>query len=201
MTQFWTVLSKLGQALGNIESLGGKQFALALWICQTRCLAQGQEEGLPLWKQWLSALKWEEQDENWKRCLTQHSSRNCKVTVIVDCFEVFIDRPSNLLARAQTFSSYKHHNTAKLLIGITPQGTISFVSDSWRGRTSDKCLTQNCSILGKLLPGDLILADQGFTVQESVLYHEANINIPAFIRGKINLIQLMLKRSNCSHSC
>ena len=41
-----------------------------------------------------------------------------KVTVVIDCFEVFIERPSNLLARAQTFSSYKHHNTVKVLIGI-----------------------------------------------------------------------------------
>ena len=48
-----------------------------------------------------------------------------KTTVIIDCFEVFINRPSNLLARAQTWSSYKHHNTVKVLIGITPQGTIS----------------------------------------------------------------------------
>ena len=53
-----------------------------------------------------------------------------KVTVIIDCFEVFIDRPTNLMARAQTFSNYKHHNTAKILIGITPQGTISFVSEA-----------------------------------------------------------------------
>ena len=43
-----------------------------------------------------------------------------KVTVIIDCFEVFIERPTNPLARAQTFSSYKHHNTIKILIGITP---------------------------------------------------------------------------------
>ena len=32
--------------------------------------------------------------------------------------EVFIERPSNLLARACTWSSYKHHNTVKFLIGI-----------------------------------------------------------------------------------
>ena len=32
-----------------------------------------------------------------------------KVTVIIDCFEVFIEKPTNLLARAQAFSSYKHH--------------------------------------------------------------------------------------------
>ena len=32
---------------------------------------------------------------------------------IIDCFEVFCERPSDLMARAQTFSSYKHHNTVK----------------------------------------------------------------------------------------
>ena len=53
-----------------------------------------------------------------------------KVTVIIDCLEVFIEEPSNLLARAQTFSNYKHHNTIKILIGITPQGSISFVSET-----------------------------------------------------------------------
>ena len=57
-----------------------------------------------------------------------------KTTVIIDCFEIFIDRPTNLLARAQTFSNYKHHNTVKVLIGITPQGSISFVSKAWVGR-------------------------------------------------------------------
>lgn len=40
-----------------------------------------------------------------------------KTTVIIDCFEVFIEKPSNLLARAQTFSSYKNHNTIKVLVG------------------------------------------------------------------------------------
>ena len=38
-----------------------------------------------------------------------------KTTVLINCFEVFIERPSNLLARAQTFSIYKHHNTIKIL--------------------------------------------------------------------------------------
>ena len=31
--------------------------------------------------------------------------RNC--VVIIDSFEIFLDRPTNLLARAQIFSSYK----------------------------------------------------------------------------------------------
>ena len=49
--------------------------------------------------------------------------------VIIDCFEVFIDRPSNLRARAETGSLYKHHNTVKFLIGITPQGTVSYITN------------------------------------------------------------------------
>ena len=44
-----------------------------------------------------------------------------KTTVIIDCFEIFIDKPTNLMTRAQTFSNYKHHNTVKVLIGISPQ--------------------------------------------------------------------------------
>ena len=110
-----------------------------------------------------------------------------RTTVIIDCFEIFIDHPSNLLARAQTFSNYKHHNTIKFLIGITPQGTISFVSEAWGGRTSDKFLTENCGFLSNLLPGDLVMADRGFTIQESVWYYHANLSIPAFTKGKNQL--------------
>ena len=76
---------------------------------------------------------------------------------IIDCFEVFCERPSGLMGRAQTFSNYKHHNTVKFLISITPQGVISFISKGWGGRTSDKHLTEQCSILKKLLPGDQIM--------------------------------------------
>lgn len=107
-----------------------------------------------------------------------------KVTVIIDCFKVFINKPTNLLARAQTFSSYKHHNTIKVLIGITPQGTVSFVSEAWGGRTSDKFLTENCGILDKLLPEDTVITDRGFTISESVRLRHGNLVIPAFTKTR-----------------
>ena len=110
-----------------------------------------------------------------------------KVTVIIDCFEVFIEKPSNLLAGDQTFSNYKHHNTIKILIGITPQGSISFVSESWGGCTSGKFLTENCRFLDKLVPGDVVMADRGFTVAESVGTRQARLVIPAFTKGKSQL--------------
>ena len=131
---------------------------------------------------------WPERENLWKTmpmCF-KYAFGN-KVTVIIDCFEVFIEKPTNLLARAQTFSSYKHHNTIKILTGITPQGSISFVSEAWGGRTSDKFLTENCGFLDKLLPGDMVMADRGFTISESVGLKQAELVIPAFTKGKAQL--------------
>lgn len=76
-----------------------------------------------------------------------------KCCVILDCSEVFVERPSDLLARAQMWSNYKHHSTVKFLIGITPQGTISYVSDCVGGRMSDKEIVEKSSLLNYLLPG------------------------------------------------
>ena len=63
---------------------------------------------------------------------------------IIDCSEIFIERPFSLKACAQTYSNYKHHNTVKILIAISPCGTISYLLSCWGGRVSDKYLTQNC---------------------------------------------------------
>ena len=61
-----------------------------------------------------------------------------KCRIIIDCAEVFIERPKSLLNQASTWSDYKHHNTIKFMVGITPSGDISFLSDCYGGRSSDK---------------------------------------------------------------
>lgn len=113
-----------------------------------------------------------------------------KCVCVIDCFEVFCERPRDLKARAQTYSNYKHHNTVKFLIAISPQGVISYISQGWGGRVSDKHLTENCGILEKLLPGDQILADRGFNIQDSVGLFCAEIAIPPFTKGKKQLSRL-----------
>lgn len=110
-----------------------------------------------------------------------------KAVVIIDCTEVFIERATNLLARSQTWSNYKSHNTIKYLLGITPQGTISFVSKAWGGRVSDKQITQECGLLQLLLPGDLVLADRGFNIYELIGMQQAEAKLPSFTRGKSQL--------------
>ena len=51
--------------------------------------------------------------------------------VVIDATEVFIEQPSSPVAQQQTFSSYKNHNTLKVLIEITPSGVVSFIQTVW----------------------------------------------------------------------
>ena len=78
-----------------------------------------------------------------------------KCAVIIDCSEVFVERPSDLMARAQVWSNYKHHSTIKFLIGITPQGTISYISKCAGGRISDKESVEQSNLINYMLPGTL----------------------------------------------
>lgn len=109
-----------------------------------------------------------------------------RVAAIIDSFEVSIQRPTNPNARAETFS-HKHSNTLKYVIGITPQGVISFISKGWCGRTSEKKITEDCGFLDKLLPSDLVLADQGFDIKESVGMMCAEVKTPALTEAQRQL--------------
>lgn len=57
------------------------------------------------------------------------------------------------------------------------------------GRVSDKNLTQQCGFLELLEPGNVVLADRGFTVEQDLAIHGAKLEISAFTRGKKQLSQ------------
>ena len=132
-------------------------------------------------------VTWPEREELMKTIPVEFRKHFRKCVVIIDFFEVFIERPTSQTARSQTWSNYKHHNTIKYLIGITPQGSVAFISQGWGGRTSDVHLTENSGLLQKLLPGDLVLADRGFTIEDTVGLYCAEVKIPPFTRGKRQL--------------
>lgn len=105
-----------------------------------------------------------------------------KATCIIDCTEIFVQRPKNLRKRAQTYSNYKHHNTYKALYCIAPNGFVMFVSKLFGGRASDTFITRNSGLISHLIPGDKFLADRGFTITD-VLPPGVTLAIPAFTRG------------------
>uniref|UniRef100_A0A8C5GX67 Uncharacterized LOC114473450 n=1 Tax=Gouania willdenowi TaxID=441366 RepID=A0A8C5GX67_GOUWI len=141
-------------------------------------------------------IHWPEREELQKTMpmdFCKHFKTN--VAIIIDCFEIFIERPSNLKATAMTWSSYKHNNTVKYLIGIVPQGVISYISKGWGGGVSDKYLTEHCDLLDKLLPGDTVIADRGFDIADSVESVCAKLVLPASTRGKKGLSALEVEKT------
>ena len=81
--------------------------------------------------------------------------------------------PSNPSAQQLTFSNYKNHNTAKVLVGITPSGAICFISVA----IFQIKLTVESGILKLLEHGNSIMANRGFTI-EDVLPPGVSLNVP-----------------------
>ena len=101
----------------------------------------------------------------------------------IDCSEVFIERPKNLTARAQTWSNYKHIITSKYLIGIAPAESIR-LSVGWGGRVSDKQITKESAFFTDVSVADCILADRGFDIKEELNALGATLKILSFTKGK-----------------
>ena len=66
---------------------------------------------------------------------------------------------------------------------MSPQGTVSYISTAYGGRTSDRFLTEHCGMLKNLLPEDILMADRGFGIAESAAIYFAEVQIPAVTKG------------------
>ena len=79
--------------------------------------------------------------------------------------------------------------TYKALVGISPSGAVTFVSQLYPGSLSDKEIVSRCGVLhpGLWEKGDSVMADRGFTIQELLDPLGVKVNIPAFLDGKEQL--------------
>lgn len=68
----------------------------------------------------------------------------------------------------------------KVLVGSTPGGLISYVSNAYRGSTSDRQIVERSELKNMCSPGDSIMADKGFNVQDLFASNVITVNIPTF---------------------
>ena len=88
---------------------------------------------------------------------------------ILDATEIPIEKPKHVLDQQATWSTYKNKNTLKTMIGITPRGLISYVSDTFGGATSDRQIIERSSLTqdqNLFCKNDSIMADRGIRVQD-----------------------------------
>ncbi|XP_059199382.1 uncharacterized protein LOC131979429 [Centropristis striata] len=94
--------------------------------------------------------------------------------VIVDCFVVPFEEPVSRGSQQQQRVAASSqggrisYNVLKYLIGVAPQGVVTFVSRGVLGNVSDKSLAEGCGLLCKLLPGDVVLASRDLNIADSV---------------------------------
>ena len=100
-----------------------------------------------------------------------------------------------LSLQALTWSDYKKHNTAKVLIGISPMGSIRFVSKAWGGRSSDRNITLNSAFIDLIDPGDQIMADRGFLVKEEIMIKRGTLIIPPPAQGAEQMSSVNIKET------
>lgn len=101
--------------------------------------------------------------------------------VIIDCTELETETPPGIEERNLWYSQYKGRYILKYLIGISPNGAITFISEGFGGRATDATLTVEGRFLALLQPGDVVLADKGFPgIRTGVGEQQATLVMPPF---------------------
>lgn len=106
--------------------------------------------------------------------------------LILDATEIFLETPTDLHIQSSTWSNYKHHNTGKFLVGCTPNGCITFISELYVGSISDVELTRVSGLVQSLSgKSDIsVMADRGFTIRDQLNAINVGLNIPPFMEGR-----------------
>ncbi|GBM34928.1 hypothetical protein AVEN_41471-1 [Araneus ventricosus] len=102
---------------------------------------------------------------------------------IIDCFEIEIEKPSDPVSQALTWSDYYNCNTLKYLVSCTPDGLVNFISEGFWGRASDVLIVENSGFLNNLVTGNTVMADRGF-ISISYLLQQKNCNLVRTPSGK-----------------
>ncbi|XP_056001512.1 uncharacterized protein LOC125681144 isoform X1 [Ostrea edulis] len=183
--QLFLTLMKLRQAKEDVE------LAMLFKVCESTV-----SKIVTTWINFLYFQLKELEEQFWpsKDIIKEHmptdfAKKFPNTRVILDATEQPIHKPSNVEAQSKTWSSYKHKNTLKTMVGVTPNGAVSYVSSTYGGSMSDRQITEHSTLLdvGKFDAGDSIMADWGILVQDLFANQNVFINTPTFLKGKSQL--------------
>ena len=73
-------------------------------------------------------------------------------------------------------------NAFKVLVGVEPNAVITYVSKLYPGSISDKAIAQESGLLNHFTPGDMILVDKEFLIQD-IVPCRVSVNIPPFLNN------------------
>ena len=107
-------------------------------------------------------------------------SRNfCESKWCSQILQIFGPRNINLL-----------YGTWKFLVGCTLSGLV----EAW-GRISDREITERSVLLDLLQDGDMIMADRGFDIQESVAAKGILVNVPPCLGSQKQMSMFHVERT------
>ena len=115
---------------------------------------------------------------NLPECFKRTYPNTC---VILDCTEIKVQTPSSKVLNSEFYSFYKSHTTYKGLVGISPNGAVTFVSSLFQGSMSDKEITRQSGILNVLEEGTEVMADKGFLIEDLLKKANVKLVIPPFL--------------------
>ena len=102
--------------------------------------------------------------------------------IVLDCTEISLQKSKCLQCRLRTYSHYKSNHTVKFLIGISPTGLITYVSNAYGGRASDKQIFNQSKLLELMLPNDAIMVDKGFLIEKECPLYNVKLIRPPFLK-------------------
>ncbi|KAJ8945569.1 hypothetical protein NQ314_009190 [Rhamnusium bicolor] len=147
-------------------------------------------------------IVWPEKKLIQKHLPIQFRYRYKNVQSIIDCYEIEIEKPSDVSLQSLTWSQYKNANTMKYLISSTPDGLINFVSRGYSGRISDTALVQDSGYLQIVPAGSSVLADRGFKEIASLLREKDCILLrPPSVNAGEKLSKNLVRESKRIASC
>ncbi|KAL6478140.1 hypothetical protein MHYP_G00139750 [Metynnis hypsauchen] len=118
------------------------------------------------------------------QCFREHYPNTA---CVIDYSETPLQKPHNLDSRGESYSHYYGQNTIKYLVAIAPCGLVMLISPAYGGRCSDKFIAASSGFLEYLRPGDEVMTDRGFVIQDLLYERKVKLMLPAFTKRGMQL--------------